>query len=61
MNTDIKLWKPDEDNNIFIPKVVGYLTHENTHTTINVYKKINWFQALFLKWCFGLKYTKFKK
>ena len=40
------------------PKSIGYLYHEATQSTIPVYHKINSFQRLMLKWCFGLKYIK---
>lgn len=60
----IKLWKPLEVNDNYIikppPQPVGYLYHKNTHTTIPVYKNINWFKSLLIKWCFDLKYNKLK-
>lgn len=39
-------------------KPVAYLLHEPTHTNIAVYQKMNWFQRLMIRWCFGLKYRK---
>ena len=40
------------------PVAIACLRHEPTLTSIYVYKKIPWFQRLFIKWCFGLKYIK---
>lgn len=40
------------------PQPIGYLVHEAIATTISVYKLINWFQRLMIKWCFGFKYEK---
>ena len=39
-------------------KPVAYLQHEATKTQIGVYKKINRFQRLMMRICFGLKYIK---
>lgn len=39
-----------------LPEPIGYLRHKPTHTTISVYRKINRFQRLMMKWCFGLEY-----
>lgn len=35
---------------------IGYLVHEPTHTTIAVFKPINFWQRWWIKFCFGLKY-----
>ena len=40
------------------PKPVGYLRHEPTGYSLAVYKPISRFQALLLRWCFGVKYMK---
>lgn len=37
---------------------VGFLIHEATGTNIAIYKPINWFQRVMIKWRFGLKYQK---
>jgi len=44
---------------IKMPMPVGFLRHEPTGQTINVYKPISRFKALMLRWCFGLKYKKY--
>lgn len=36
---------------------IGFLYHKPTMTNIFIYKKINWFQRLMLRICFGLEYT----
>lgn len=41
---------------IEINEAVGYLIHEPTHSQIVVFKRINWWQAWWLNFCFGLKY-----
>ena len=41
---------------INIDKPVAYLRHEPTRTQIAVYKKINRFQRLMIRVCFGLEY-----
>ena len=40
------------------PVPVASLRYEPTHTTIYVFKKINWFHRFMLNLCFGLKYSK---
>lgn len=40
------------------PTPIAYLVHEPTMTSISVYKPINWFQRVMIKWFFGLKYKK---
>lgn len=40
------------------PRVVARLVHESTKSVFLVYKPINWFQRLMIKWCFGFKYEK---
>ena len=40
------------------PKMVAMLIHEPTKTSIPVFKPMNCFQRLMIKWCFGLKYQK---
>ncbi|NDV63894.1 hypothetical protein D0T60_01345 [Bacteroides sp. 224] len=37
-------------------KVLGHLVHEATKTKIAVYKPINRFRRLMIKWCFGFRY-----
>lgn len=48
----------NESYNIKLPQPVGYLVHEATKTSIAVFKPINWFQRVMIKWCFGFKYEK---
>lgn len=43
---------------IYLPKVVGYLIHEPTHTKIAVYKRIGPFRRIMIRLCFGLVYEK---
>lgn len=43
------------------PEPIGGLIHEPTMITIHVYKKMNWFHKLMIKWCFGLKYIDYDK
>lgn len=50
MNESYKIQQP--------PKVVAYLVHEPTMTSIAVYKPINGLQRVIIKWFFGLKYKK---
>ena len=38
------------------PRPIAYLIHEATNTQICVYKKINMFQRLMIRVCFGMKY-----
>lgn len=45
---------------LICPEPMGYLEHKATHSRIPVYKKINAFQALMMRVCFGLKFHKFK-
>lgn len=40
------------------PKVIGYLSHEPTHSNIAVYHHIGWFKRFMIKVCFGLEYTR---
>lgn len=48
-----------ETNNIKInPKVVGYLHHKPSRTTIALFSEMNWFQKLCLKYFFGFFFTK---
>lgn len=46
----------EERTRLALPKAVGYLRHEPTHTTITVYHKISIFHRYWLKVCFGLTY-----
>ena len=39
-------------------KPIGYLRHRPTNSVFGVYKKINWFQRIMIKLCFGLEYVK---
>ena len=43
---------------IYVEKPVAYLLHEATEIKIAVYKKINRFQQIMMRICFGLKYIK---
>ena len=43
---------------IIVPQSIGYLRHEPTGYSLEVYKTISRFHALMLWWCFVLKYEK---
>lgn len=47
-----------EMKKIEIPIPVGYLRHEPTETTIQVYHRIGIVRRLWLRWFFGLRYIK---
>nr|DAP86565.1 MAG TPA: hypothetical protein [Caudoviricetes sp.] len=40
------------------PKAIAKLVHKSTQSIIPVYKPLNWFQRLMIRWCFGLKYER---
>ena len=46
---------------IHVVKPVVFLRHEPTQIQFDVYKKINRFQRLMIRICFGLKYIEFNK
>ena len=48
------------DNRYYIeqPKAIAKLVHKSTQSIIPVYKPLNWFQRLMIRWCFGLKYER---
>ena len=50
----------DIPSHLFIEnnKPIGYLRHRPTNSVFSVYKKINWFQRIMIKLCFGLEYVK---
>lgn len=50
--------KQYNQSKIEVPQEIGYLKHEQTKTSIAVFSKINWFQRLMIRLCFGLKYVK---
>lgn len=59
--TYYKIKKQTEMNESILkqpPMPIAYLVHEPTMTSISVYKPINWFQRVMIKWFFGLKYEK---
>lgn len=39
-------------------KPIAYMKHKPTNSRISVYKKINWFQRIMFKLCFGFEYIK---
>nr|DAH35794.1 MAG TPA: hypothetical protein [Caudoviricetes sp.] len=39
-------------------KIIVYIVHEPTRTSIPVYDKIGFFQRIMIRMCFGLKYKK---
>ncbi len=45
-------------NKIAVMNPVASLHHKATHTVIHVYKRMNWFQRIMIRWCFGLEYRK---
>lgn len=40
------------------PKAIAKLVHKSTKSIIPVYKPLNWFQRLMIRWFFGLKYER---
>lgn len=50
--------KQYNQSKIEVPQEIGWLKHEQTKTSIAVFSKINWFQRLMIRLCFGLKYVK---
>lgn len=50
--------KQYNQSKIEVPQEIGWLKHEQTKTSIAVFSKINWFQRMMLRLCFGLIYIK---
>ena len=40
------------------PKAIAKLVQKSTRSIIPVYKPLNRFQRLMIRWCFGLKYER---
>lgn len=57
-NPDGTFTKGPTEARIIVPRPIGYLRHEPTGYSLAVYKPISRFQALMLRWCFGVKFER---